>query len=238
MAQPAKHPLPVHCPDLIEHNVGGLCCEPARHAKRMRVSAGGQRRDDECAQVRVKLVGRNHHARTCLADLASAGWTEVHEKHFAASHRMLRNRMLYHFHSSASKRVMVGASSNLSSSRACARLAASPQPARGDEADEMTMAPLRATISTSSESRASASNGFGKRTPRELPMRTIRAFMKPHPELDLRIHEVITAAKRGSRTAVIVSFGEVALVCIEMKLLYPARLALLDKALLSEDSRR
>ena len=118
----------------------------ARDAQGISVRTRRKRRDNECGQVLVEIVGRNDDARTRFSHLASARWIEVYQKDFTAAHRA----QCYHFHSSSSKRVAVGASSKRSSSRWRIRLAASPHPARGRAAGEMTMTPLRARISTSS----------------------------------------------------------------------------------------
>jgi len=163
----------VHCSDLIEHNMPDPSRKTARDTKWIFARTRGKRRDNECGQVLVEIVGRNDDAGTRFSHLAAARRIEVYQKDFTAAHLA----RCYHFHSSSSKRVPVGASSKRSSPRSRIRLAASAHPARGRAAGEMTMTPLRARISTSSDSPASAINGFGRRTPLELPMRTIRAFI-------------------------------------------------------------
>jgi hypothetical protein len=75
------------------------------------------------------------------------------------------------------------------------------------------MVPLRTAISTSSESWASTSNGLGRRIPRELPIRTNRAFIQS------RNYKVITTQNAGQVLMVVVSLRESGLVCNQMELL-------------------
>lgn len=76
-----------------------------------------------------------------------------------------------------SKRVGVDSSSSRSSPRFRNCFAASAQPDRGFSVGVMMTAPCRARTSTSSVRPASSIRGLGSRTPRELPIRTRRAFI-------------------------------------------------------------
>src|SRR5438046_2124607 len=103
-------------PALLPKRVGsrnGYGCPP-----------GGQRRNDEGAQMLVQLVGRDHHTRAGLANLAPPRRVERDQQHITALHRPL-----YHFQAPASKRVAV-CSRELSSPRLASFAAASAQPGR------------------------------------------------------------------------------------------------------------
>lgn len=172
--QPANDSLAINRSNLIEYKVAGPSFQSTRDPKRIRMSAGGERRDDERAQMLVQLVGGNHYARPSLANFASAGRIQIDEKNLATPNFLVR----YHSHSVSSNFVRVGGSVKRSSALVRARFAASLQPARGRCGDEMIIAPLLTTMSTSSQSLASSISGLGRRMPRELPIRTSLAFIK------------------------------------------------------------
>ena len=91
-------------PDLVENDVPVLAGEANYDAKWVRMTAPGQRCNDEGANMGVEVVRRYDHAGACLANLPAAGRIELDEPHLTAS-----NGRRYHAHSS-SKRVAEGAS--------------------------------------------------------------------------------------------------------------------------------
>src|SRR2546427_173940 len=75
--KPPHEPLVIHGANLVEAHVAGTPGNPARDAKRVPMGPRRQGCDDEGPQVRVELVGRNHHTGASLADLASLAWVEI-----------------------------------------------------------------------------------------------------------------------------------------------------------------
>ena len=89
--------------NLVHGNEATAFLEPTRHPPRISSSAGGHGGYDRCAQVLIKLVGRENETRASLANLTAGRWIEAHEVHVTAAAD-------YHSHSLWSKPVDCGSS--------------------------------------------------------------------------------------------------------------------------------
>src|SRR5205823_156748 len=103
--KPPHEPLVIHGANLVENHVPATPGQPARDAKRVAMGPRRQGCDDEGPEVRVELVGRNHHTGASLADLASPAWVEIDQEDVAPMDPLPR----YHRHSLSSNRVRTGA---------------------------------------------------------------------------------------------------------------------------------
>ncbi len=175
--QTAHQTLVIYRADLVENNVSSSSPKPAWHSKWVGVAPSRNGRDNECPQIRVEFIRRDDHTWASLADFATPRRVEIDQEDLPPTHRTAR----HHFHSLSSNRVRVGGSSRWSSSRSRIRRAASAHPDRAGATRAITMAPCRTRSSTSSVSLASSINGLGSRTPRELPTRIKRVFIREPP---------------------------------------------------------
>jgi hypothetical protein len=180
--QLAHQALAINGPDLIEDNEAVAFLKPTGDAPRVGVAARGHGRDDDRAQMSIQFVGRNHDARSRLADLTAPRGIESDQNDVPPL------RTYRHSHSSRSNCVALTVSRRASSPAACMVRAASSQPARGARAASMTMRPGVARRTTSSPRPACSRSGRGSRTPCELPIRTMRVFIAR-----CRDYSVITA---------------------------------------------
>ena len=170
--QSPEQTLSIDCPNLIEHDQAGLALELAPNPKGIRFAGGGERRDDHRLQVSIQLVGRNHKARAGLFDLATTCRIQAHKMNLPP----LGMTRPHHRHSSSSNRVGEGVSSRSRDSTA-RRRAASAQPVRGGREAVITTLLSSTRSSTSWSSPTWSITAFGRRTPREFPILTRRAFM-------------------------------------------------------------
>ena len=144
--------LVVYRANLVENDVPGLALETAWNSKRIRMCAGRKRGHDEGTKIGVQFVRGDDQTRPRLPDFCPTGRVQVHKENITAADP----DRYFHRHSSSSKRVGVGSSRSLSSSRRRIRRAASAQPARGRPTGVITTAPDRTRTSTSSVKPASS----------------------------------------------------------------------------------
>ncbi len=109
----------------------------------------------------------------------------------------IRSRPGSHSQEDLSNRVEAGASRSPPSARSRTNSPASAQPARAAVRGEMRIPSGPRVSWTSSSSPASSISGFGIRTPREFPIRTIRAFIKPLPQESLLTCKYNVSPTRG-----------------------------------------
>ncbi|MDB5322416.1 MAG: hypothetical protein JWN40_4047 [Phycisphaerales bacterium] len=166
---------PIHTPELVQRDLTRPVAEPALDPKGILARNGRQRCDQDGVKVPVQLWRAYDYARASLL-------------HLVPARGIKRNKVnveplwlaRYHGHSLLSSTgASIGASSHSRSSSvssppssAIARRIASSQPARGCSSDFSTTSWSPTTSSTSSPSLACSMTVFGRRTPRELPIRT------------------------------------------------------------------
>jgi len=102
----AAQALAIDRAELVEGDEAVPLLKSTRHSPRVGVASRGHRRHDHGAQVAIELIRRYHDAGPRLADLTPPGRVERDEEDIAAS------RDYRHSHSSASNRVVVGASNS------------------------------------------------------------------------------------------------------------------------------
>ena len=154
----------VNCADLVD-DVTRLSMEATWNTEWVWLPSRCQRSDDECAQMTFSSSGDT----TTHGLFGSLPVGRVDEEDLATP------TPRHHFQSSSSKRVGVSSSRRPRRCHIC--FATSAHPDRGRGALRIMRAPPRTRTSTSSVRPASSMRGLGSRTPRELPMRTRRAFM-------------------------------------------------------------
>lgn len=145
-------------------------------AERIQVGARGQGCDYEGPKMGIQLIRRYHHAGSGLLDLPPSRGFRGDQIDLATSGLCPG---CHQCHSFRSKCVGVGASNNPTSAAVLAsNFAYSAHPARGADTDSILIAPASTRSSTSSPSPAWIRRGLGIRTFQELPIRTMRVFMR------------------------------------------------------------